>query len=62
MNAGLGLYPMLYCTLLDYINAHPIVVYYLAEFRPKLSLFMIQKMNLYYRIENKEQHLIHAGF
>lgn len=62
VNAVLVFYPMLYCPLLYYINAHPVVANYLAEFETNLSSFRIQKVNLYYRIENKEQLFIHAGF
>jgi len=43
MNTGLVFYLMLYCTLLYYINAYPVVANYLAEFK---TPFVIQKVNL----------------
>lgn len=54
-------YSVLYRTLLYYINIHPNVANYLTEFKTYLALFMTQKVNLYYRIENKKQRFIHAG-
>lgn len=38
-NAGSVFYPMLYCTLLYYVNVHPIVANYLAEVKTNLSTF-----------------------